>query len=110
MTPPWRIRYYVSEDGTIPFKDFIGRLKSRRERAACGAVIKLLNLLEMSNGRGHLTHTNGLCEFQVESVRIFYVYDSDDDVIVVIDGLLPGDGQDRFDAIRRKAEDYASYG
>ncbi|MCA1568580.1 MAG: hypothetical protein LC803_23625 [Acidobacteria bacterium] len=108
MAPPWRIRYYKAEDGTIPFKGFINRLKTRQERANCFTWIEMLNILgDKLNGNQYLTHPNGMREIRDKSMRIFYV--CDDDYIVIIDGLLPMQGNEHFDAICRKAKDYAGY-
>lgn len=91
MAPAWKIRYYVSDDGTKPFEDFIRKLKTRQERAECAAWIHLLRLRgDTLRGHRHLTHANGLREIQDRSMRIFYV--CEDDVVVLIDGQLPEQG------------------
>lgn len=108
MAPAWKIRYYVSEQGTKPFEDFIKKLKTRQERADCATWIELLRLRgDTLRGHQHLTHINGLREICDRSMRIFYVCDGG--VVVLIDGLLPGQGEEFFNDIRRKAEDYASH-
>lgn len=106
MAPYWKIEYYVSEGGMIPFELFIRRLKTREARADCAALLKLLELRgDTLDGVQHLTHKHGLRELRDEGMRIFYLCDGD--TVVVIDGLLPAHGKDLSD-IYRKAEDYGS--
>ena len=112
--PAWKIRYYVSVDGTKPFKDFIKRLEARKERAECSALIKFLRMRGAAlDGHRHFTHTKGLRfglhlhEVSDKSVRIFYVCDGD--AVVIIDGLFPEQGKEFFKEICRKAEDYLSH-
>ncbi len=109
MAPRWRIQYYRSEDGTVPFQDFLVKLSTREARANCKAWIELLRQLgDTISGSQHLTHANELHEVYDDALRIFYICDGE--VIVIFDGLLPGDGKARIESIYRKVEDYVSNG
>jgi|ERR1044072_316208 hypothetical protein len=104
MAPYRKLEYYVDEDETIPFKQFIRRLKTRQERADCFALIELLRSGgDELDGMQHLTHNHDVHEFRDDAIRIFYVYEGDG--IVILDCLLPIQGNDLSD-IYRKAEDY----
>lgn len=108
MTPPWSVEYYQSEDGAIPFLDFVDKLTTLEARAECYVLIELL---EERGGttdcdERYLTHANGLREIQGQYVRLFYVCEPDF-LIVIIDGLFPGQAGELFDNILRKVEDYA---
>ena len=106
MPPSWKIYYYVSEDTTCPFEEFIGKLKTRQERADCVALIRLLKRGgDTLDGHRHLTYPNGLREIRDRSMRLFYVC-CGDDRIVIMGGLLPAQGKEFFDDIYRKAEDH----
>jgi hypothetical protein len=109
MPPPWSVVYYQSDDGVVPFVDFIGRLKTQRARAECLALIEFLEKRggTLDRDQTHLTHANGLREIQGQYVRIFYFREPDSRLIIVIDGLFPGQAGKLFDDLLRKAEDYA---
>src|SRR6266542_5493047 len=103
LTTPWRVVYFQSEDGNIPFLDFIDKLDSRLARAECYAFIELLETRGGSlMSEKVLTHPYGVQEICGRSVRIFYVFTSDSH-IVIIDGLFLGQSGQVFDDILRKA-------
>jgi hypothetical protein len=107
MAPPWSVLFFAYEDGDFPFRDFVSRL-TRGEKVDCLAIIE--HLVEWGgelNETNCLTHTDCLLEFQGKSVRVFYVLEADS--LVIIDGLLRGDGDELLDAIYRKAKEYAKY-
>ena len=115
MDPAWTIEYYVSKDKTIPFEEFAKTLKTQQERANCYALIELLKSWgDEPRVNQRLTHTEVLCfglrvhEIRDETMRIFYLCEDDARVIVVVDVLLPTQGDEFLLEICRKAEDYAS--
>lgn len=96
MTPPWRVVCYQSEDGAIPFLDFVKRLRSeperQKERAECYAFYELLEMQGgMLDGDTRcLTLANGQREFQGKFVRIRYECEPDERLVILLRGYLPG--------------------
>jgi hypothetical protein len=110
--PQWDIWYYVAEDKTKPFEGFIEKLKTKEEQKTCSSLIEFLRLRgDKLYDLQHLTYTEGLRlplhEIREGRVRIFFICDGD--LVVVIDGLLPTQGEEFFLEIYRRAKDYANH-
>jgi hypothetical protein len=93
MAPPWRIRYYKADDGSVPFRSFISGLTRIEERAECKAFIEFLKQRgDTIRGRYHLTRPNDEHELTGRFVHILYKIDSPNFIVIIINGHLPNQG------------------
>jgi mRNA-degrading endonuclease RelE of RelBE toxin-antitoxin system len=103
MLLPEGFELFVILEGDRSILFFISGLPENAQQEA-EALIRLIQ--EKGNsivGGRRVSHDDGLFELRGEYVRVFYKV-SADDRIVLIDGLLPDQGEEHLDKIRRKAE------
>lgn len=102
--PLWSIEYLREEDGSDPFPLFTSRLPPPAQ-VEWEALIRLLQRRGdgLRSDRAS-THADGLQEFWGDEVRIFYKCAPVERRVIVVGGLLPEQGRESFEAIRRKAE------
>lgn len=102
--PLWNVKFLKAEDGSDPFRLFTSRLTPPAQ-VEWETLIRLLQRRgdELRTDRVFI-HANELREFRGDEVRIFFKCAPTDHEIVVVGGLLPGQGGKFFEAICRKAE------
>jgi mRNA-degrading endonuclease RelE of RelBE toxin-antitoxin system len=98
-----KLELYFIVEGDRSILLFISELPEQVQEEA-EALIRLIQEKGVAILGGRLlTHENGLFELRGEHVRIFYKF-SADNRLILLDGLLPDQGDEFLANIQRKAE------